>query len=665
MPTPKPAQVADYDSDESRIVSGTEVSAKTSSKRRTQEQSSSRAPKQGERASRSTAQAVPASDSGYSSTPAPGAKPASAPASAVTSTPARTAHSTSQKAATPSPAKSKPIIHRQDSARSTTRAATVSNTTAKRKDCADPNCRDPNCESSRNTERRYTIADPKRSSMPPPPPPAQTQYQYQPQYDYAAMPPPSAIPPSRRESISRPRPHSIHVPTGMPMTYPAAHPGATPGYSYGYASGAYGPQQPVYGSTPPTQTAAYSQPSPVKATVPSSPLTGTYPNFPGQTGKISARTGNPAVPGLVTSIPMPAPAPAYTLPASGGMSARTERRRSVQYPDQGRSRGDDYTSSESDSSSDERDDRRYDRHRDDQDRRRAPKAIDYERHRSKSRRRRSVVIEDPRPVARKSYTTSAVPTRQSSRRESSSRPELFYRTTSDPSGEYDSADTSRAVLERRERDRRDAINPKRRSRRLSQSTAGDSYDTPPTSISNDTGYIEAIIEDRRGSRKVYLSKEQYAELTRKYERDDRDRDRAEEQRMQQERIERYQQEWDQTAGVERQHLTATNIHKQQAARNSKSQVSGRSHKSTASGSKLSTRGGLTLESGGTMLYLEEGIQAISLKVDDDGGMRVVIPSGSGREQSYHGSKSSGSRVARSRTARERPIREEQQYEPGL
>lgn len=225
---------------------------------------------------------------------------------------------------------------------------------------------------------------------------------------------------------------------------------------------------------------------------------------------------------------------------------------------------------------------------------------------------------------------------------------------------YDSAGTSRAVLDRRERDRRDAS--KRHGRRLSVSTAADSYDTPPTSISNGSGYV-AVIEDRGGSRKVYLSKEQYDDLQRKHDREDREsaRDRLEEQRMKQERIERYQQE--QRAGFERQNLTATNI--KQAGRPSKSHVSGRSQKTTASGSKLSTRGGLTLESGGTMLFLEEGIQAISLKVDDDGGMRVVIPSGSGREQSYHGSKSSGSRVARSRTARERPIREEQQYEPAL
>lgn len=719
MPHPKPAQVADYDSDEGRIVSGTEVSAHTSRSSKHRPSSSSKPPKQGgggaaaavaagagpaaggaggggggERASRSATPHVPASDSGYSSTPAADTKPATSTATATATaaaaaanSPAKPAQSTSSPAVAPSPVKSKPIIHRQDSARSTTRAATISNTTAKRKEhCTDPNCRDPNCDSTRNLERRYTNPNREhRNSMSAALPPAQAQYHYYPQqqqqqqqqHDYAAMPPPSAMPLARRESMVHPRPHSLHMPhvsAGLPLSYPVVHPGATPGYGYGHPQASYAPQQPVvYGTAPPTQQAVYPPPpSPVKAAVPSSPLTGTYPGYPGQLGKISARTGNPAVPGLVTSIPMQPPAPAYNVSAGGGMSARADRRTKNHAAEQRRLRDDENTSSESESSSDERNqDARYDYHRDEQDRRREPKRIEYERQRSKSRRRRSVVIEDPRPVAKKSYTTSVVPTRQSSRRDSISRPDLNHRTTSDPLVEYvsspdtyESSHPSKAVLDRRERDRRDAASAKRHSRRMSVSTTADSYDTPPTSISNGSGYVEAIIEDRGGSRRVYLSREQYAELTRRYEREDREaeRDRLEAQRMHLERIERYQKE--QAAGVERQNLTATNI-KEAARTTTKSHVSSRSQKTTTSGSRLS-RGGLTLERNGTMLYLEEGIPEISLKLDDDGHTRVVIGSGTnGREQSYHGSKSSGSRVGRPRTSRQHSIREEEQYERGL
>ncbi|KAI5361830.1 hypothetical protein Slin15195_G054810 [Septoria linicola] len=634
--TGKPAEVADYDSDESRIVSGTEVSAKTSSKRRVQEQPSPRTAK-AERSSRIVAPSAPAGDLRYSSTPAAGE-------SRAVATPAATKSitKTTQSTASGSPIKTtnKPVIHRADSARSTTRSATISGSASTHSGCTDQNCRKPGCESGRNIERRYTLSN--QTSMPPP------QYTYQPAYDYAAMPPPSAMPRPRAESVNRPRPQSMYATAqAMPQAAPSAY--------YPYPQGAYAPQHSLYGTTPPAQAPMYA-PQAHSGTVmppsPSSPVVTTYPGFPGQTTKYSARTGNPAVPGLATSIAMPPP-PSYNVPAE---SAR-QNRRSVQMEDY-RGRADDSTSSESESSED---DRRYERRRD-SDRRYETRRIDNGPSRSKSRRRQSrdVVVEDPRrPSAKKSYTMSVVPTRRPSHRGSSTRPDLAYRTLSDPHDNYHSSsenyNSDRAVVERRSIGRPDPSLAKHARR----SSIASSYDTPPTSLSSDTRY-EAIIEDRNGRHKVYLTRDEVASLAEQRERQAQ-QDREEEQRVKRERIEEYQKT--QSAGYERQNLTADNI--KQASRKSMSHVSGRSQKSGASGSKVSRSGGLRIESNGTVLYLEDGIREIALGADDEGGTRVVINSGTGRENSYHGSKSSSSRVGRSRTSRHEVIREEDQYEKAL
>ncbi|PPJ54970.1 hypothetical protein CBER1_05638 [Cercospora berteroae] len=659
-PRAKPAEVADYDSDESRIVSGTEVSAKAS-KRRPLDRTSSKAPRQGDQPSRTPVPAKSASDSGYSSTPAAAAGPKSATAAAPNTASQSATNTSHQKASTASPAKGKPIIHRADSARSTTRGATVSHTTAKLKDCRDSKCQHPECESKRNPERRYT--NPNRMSMPPP----ATNYTYQQQYDYAKMPPPSAISRPRAESISRPRPQSIHAPAGVSIPYTSAQSVQPPPVSayYGYPQGSYGTPHPGYGSTPTPQSAMYPPPStaPAVQPTPSSPLTGTYPGYPGHTtAKYSARTGNPAVPGLANSITMPPPAPSYNV--SMGTSARGERRAlPPAVTNNRRSRADDYTSSESESSDDDsyEDERGYEQYRT-----RDTKRISYEPARSKSRRRESnVVVEDPRrPTTKKYHTTSELPTRRGSHRPSASRPDLAYRPRSDPNDQYpsssehyDSGTTSKAAVgDRRHTERRNAVD--RHSRRPSVAS---SYDTPPTSLSSGTAYAQAIVEDKYGRRRVYLSKEEVDALTLQREREERregHRDRLEDQILQQERIERYQK--DMSAGIERQNLTAADV-KQVNRRSTMSHVSGRSHKSTTSASKLSRGGGLMIESNGTVLYLEEGIQEIALKAED-GGTRVVIGSGTGRETSYNGSKSSGSRVGRPRTSRSRTLHDEGGYE---
>ncbi|KAM3417033.1 hypothetical protein BST61_g8614 [Cercospora zeina] len=638
-PTAKPAEVADYDSDESRIVSGTEVSAKnTSSKRRPPAPSSSQPTRLPDHPRRTAVPAKSASDSGYSSTPAAAAGPKSA-ATAPAQSPATTSP---PKASAASPAKGKPIIHRADSARSTTRSATLPNTTARRKDCHDSNCQHPECESKRNPERRYT--NPHRLSMPP------------------TLPPPASTPSNYTYQHHRPRPQSFHAPA-MPYASPQSGPPPSASAYYGYPQGSYAQAHPGYGSTPTTQSSMYPQPSmaPAVQPTPSSPLTSTYPGFPGQTtARYSARTGNPAVPGLANSIPMPAPAPAYAV--STGPSARGLRRAAT--AQDRRSRDDEYTSPESSSSDEDSGDEepRYERYT-----HRETKRISYEPARSKSRRRGSTVLEDPRtrPATRKCHTTSELPTRKGSNRASSSRPDLAYRPRSDPSDHYqsssehyDSGTTSKAALgDRKYSERRNAI--ERHSRRPSLAS---SYDTPPTSLSSGTAYAaQAIVEDKYGRRRVYLSKEQVDALTQQREREERregQRDRLEEQLLQQDRIERYQK--DMAAGVERQNLTATDI-KQANRRSTMSHVSGRSQKSTNSGSKVSRGGGLMIESNGTVLYLEEGIPELSLKAED-GGTRIVIGSGTGRETSYNGSRSSGSRIGRPRTYRSRTLHDEGGYE---
>ncbi|KAF2215539.1 hypothetical protein CERZMDRAFT_94939 [Cercospora zeae-maydis SCOH1-5] len=669
-PTAKPAEVADYDSDESRIVSGTEVSAKTTSKRRPLERSSSKATRHPDHPSRTAVPSKSASDSGYSSTPAAAAGPKTATAaatqSAVTTSP--------QKATAATSAKGKPIIHRADSARSTTRSATVSHSTAKRKDCRDSTCQHTECESTRDPDRRYT--NPHRTSMPPlapPPPPAH--YTYQQQYDYTAMPPPSALSRPRADSISRQRPQSFHAPA---MPYVSAQSGPPPSASayYGYPQASYGQAHPGYASTPANQSLMYPPPStaPAVQPTPSSPLTSTYPGFPGHTtARYSARTGNPAVPGLANSIPMPPPAPAYSV--ATGTSARGDHRAAT--TKNRRSRADEYTSSESSSSDEESYDEepRYERFTP-----RETKRISYEPARSKSRRRGSnVVLEDSRsrrPPTQKYHTTSEVPTRKGSNRGSSSRPDLAYRPRSDPSDHhqsssehYDSGTTSKAAVgDRKYSERRNAVD--RHSRRPSVAS---SYDTPPTSLSSGTAYAaHAIVEDKYGRRRVYLSKEQVDALTQRREREEGcegQRDLLEERLLHQDRMERYQKDMaagaetyqkEMAAGIERQNLTATNI-KQANRRSTMSHVSGRSHKSTTSSSKVSRGGGLMIESNGTVLYLEEGIPELSLKAED-GGTRIVIGSGTGRETSYNDSRSSGSRIGRPRTSRSQTLHDEGGYE---
>ncbi|GIZ47471.1 hypothetical protein CKM354_001056100 [Cercospora kikuchii] len=130
-------------------------------------------------------------------------------------------------------------------------------------------------------------------------------------------------------------------------------------------------------------------------------------------------------------------------------------------------------------------------------------------------------------------------------------------------------------------------------------------------------YVQAIIEDRYGRRRVYLTEEEFDALTLSGEQEERREGheiRHQDQPSQQGHIGRQQK--DMSAGIAQGPPTA--IKSKQANRMSKG-------------------GGLFIESNGSVLYLEEDIQDISLEATDD-GTRVIIGSGTGRETSYNKSK---------------------------
>ncbi|KXT18223.1 hypothetical protein AC579_2898 [Pseudocercospora musae] len=625
---PLAATVADYDSDGSCVKPGTEVSAKQSAsagRRHEQQKPPSRTPKQAQPTTRREP-----SDSAYSSQNSMAhAKGIPAPLSI----PAQ--HAPRPPASTPtSPTKSntkKPIIHRHDSGRSRSQT-TVQPVTKSDDNCDVPDCRHPNCPPNRNKERRKTmyVSQPQPSTATTQAP-SQYAYAQLPPYHYMP-PPPVPLPPNASRSG---RPQTFYA--GMPMQYAASQPAA-----FYYAQG-HG-QPTAYADIPASPVTPMVPPSPT------SPHAGGYPGYPGRT--ISARMPNPNVAGLEP--PKLAPNP--------GLPIRTSARRPADNrPLPGTHPTEPETASDSDAaSSDYSSEEEYQRRRAAAERQR--RRSSYVEPRSKSRPRNKSRGHDAagemlthsahsrRPSMSKSYyTDSYVPTRRSSLRDP--RTERLQRAPYSDGPEYssdnfDSDRTARAVVHARN----SAPTSKQHSRRQSVSTNASSGGTKATTLSSVTDYSRAIIEDSRGRRVVYLSKEQQAELIKQHQRQKLQDTLDEQERLANMRFSAasdYQREM--SGGVDGYQMSAENIKNlnRTTKPESRSHISGRSGKSAGSGSKTSRSNGVKIHAGGTVLHVD-GDMAMQVRTTDDGEVHLVL--GNGREIEYNTSSkgSSRSRVSRGR-----------------
>lgn len=628
----KVAQVEEWDSDESSAVPGTIVQAR---------EQAAQPSRRASRAAESRRRRDAPSDSGYSSQAS--APPVIQPPSQRPAQPPATVSPTKAN-------KSKPVIHRIDSARDERRQTISSGSGRQAKQCDDPYCRDPNCGATRY-ERRSTMSHQQPSA------PAYAPQHYA-HYSNAAMPPPvlpasAMMPPPprpRAQSTSRTsRPVSFH---GY-SAYSGAPSGPPPSQSayYGYPQ-PYPPAQSAgyYGSTPPTQTLDYAQASAYVPPSPTSPNMTTYPGYPGYSGGMSARAINPAVAGLEMSTAMQ-PTLNRTMSAR-----RPNERRDSRIPEP-ESASDSESTSESSESSPEPEHRR-----------RRPSS----RRDSRAREEAVAVVHHPRrpSVSKKYHTEASIPTSARVRREPSRPREPLRRAPrSDTFYEYpsssevnDSDQTQRAVVYRR-----GAGSSSHSSRRPSVSTTASSGRTKNTSLSSNTDYSrdysKVILEGPNGRRVAYLSKDQQAQLARRYQQ--QNDDKYEKQRLQEERVAAYQREM---GGGDPQELTAENIKKSQY-RKSASHVSGRSQKSSGSGSKASKSNGIQIQSGDTVLHVY-GDAKVEMRQPEDGGpAQFFIASSSGRDSAYHttSSKSSGSRMGRSRARDDTYKREkiiENEYEEG-
>ncbi|KAK4624550.1 hypothetical protein CLAFUW4_05485 [Fulvia fulva] len=628
------AYLEDYDSDESRVVEGTVVTASALATQRPQPQqrSSSSRQRPPERSHRRDATI----DSGHvphASTQI--ATTSRTPVAGISS--AQPPHV--RRLSTVSPTKSKPVIHRVDSARSAASAQQQSHS-----NCTDKYCRDPGCSSKPNLERRYTSSSqqqrpkstqPQATSQYPPP---------EPQYHYQAAPMATTTtmmmpPPPRPQPDGRPRqarPVSIHA--GYP-------PPASSAYYYQN----YQPASGYYGTTPPTQTPISYMPQSPSMLPQSSPIaTGTYPGYPGYAGPstYSTRQPNPAVPGL--EYPKVAPLPSLQPGLSRTFSARVPN---VMPEPESTETESDSESNESEVSETEEEYRRR---------------IRSDRRRSRAQEEMVAVVPARRPSVRdsKKYRTdTAVPTR--TRRESLRIEDAPRR--SDTALDYLSSDrndsdrTARATVS----ERRSTTSSARGSRRPSVSTTASSGRTKATSLSSGSGdYHKVIIEDPSGRRRTaYLSKDQQSDIIRRMEQA-KVNERWDEQRLTEEKVAAYQR----NISGEPYELSAHNLKdaNRKSGSHSNSHVSRRSKRSSDSGSKMSKSDGIVIQTGGTVLHIH-GDSSVQVRPGEDGGSaQITIGSVSGRDSGYHGSKSSSSRIGRSRGgsefSRREKIREEVEYD---
>ncbi|KAK0353987.1 hypothetical protein LTR94_014394 [Friedmanniomyces endolithicus] len=597
---PQPAQVEDCLSDESSAKPGTARQAK-------RRPLSIKTPK--------VVQKRADSDSGYSSHTG-----TTTHAQTLVATPVVAHH-----AATVSPTKSRPVVHRSESESVRPRAS--SRSTSISKHCTDPTCTHPGCLSKRNPERRYTMSQPFDSVQY-----AAAMAQYQQQARAQQIPPAQKALPSARQYQYAP--HSagdratakttsdINVTTSSacehpqqrgPPPSPSAYQSQFPAYYQQY------PQPSIYGTTPPNQTLpSYPPQSPIIPSPTSMPyavppvLARTY-----STREVSSPIASYGVPKTVAQLPL-----------TQTISARRATNMPGTFPEPESDETDSESASQSDTDSEieRQEDRRRERERERRDRER------------RGRTRDSKLMPPPtrRPSTRERNIAPAAPVRTPSeprRRVPRPTPEVDYPASS----EYvDSDRTARAVVERPRARTNSSYSG--RSRHPSVSTTSSSGRTKATTVSSGSGSHKYIIEDRNGRRKEYLSKEQYRELIRRYE-----VQKNEDQEMQ-ERAEAYQ---NQIRGRQPPELTAENIRKAER-RTSGSHISGQSRKSsTRSSSKNPKNDGIKIQSGDTVLHVY-GDARVEMRQSEDGTPAFIIgsTSGSARDSAYHGSKSSGSQAHR-------------------
>lgn len=625
---PEVAHAEEYDSDESHVKPNTRVDA------RSRPQPSRSSSKAVERVQRPDPRA--ASDSGYSSqtfgSTSTGQVRAVVP---VANTSARTV-------VPPSPSRSKPIIHRSESQRSSRPQAPSRSTSVSRSQqpvrCTDPNCGDPSCLSTRNNERRYTL--PAQQPQAPqqyqvPYLPTNAQYQQQvPQYQYAQMnttqPVPTlATPRPRAPSASQsarpvswaPGAYTVPYPITTSQQGPPPSPSAYQTQTLYSSSPAYQYPPQIYGSTPPTQiTPAYPPPSPLTT----SPQ---YPARPGLPHQYSARQNVPTATAFDAPKSTSQPMLTRTSSARQAPSARTSTMPGTFYDTSAsESESESECESETGSSEDERERQAKER----------------------ARKRDSKLMPPPRrPSLKPSYTTSAVPSRSSReplRRAPVSDGPLDYPSSSD----YVDSDRTRRADVAEIRDRRSSATSSR-SRRPSVSTEASSRYSGRTKATTLSSGSQVIVEDKHGRRRAYLSREDEERLMRKFQ----------QQRLE-EQVRAYQEA---VSGPQPPELTAENILKQQrrasgshiSSGSRKSNQSQKSHKSTKSE-------GIQISANGTVLNVS-GDAKIEIRHDEEGRPQFIVASASGRDSAYHSSqKSSNSRQGRSRGGSDLGRREETIYE---
>jgi hypothetical protein len=592
---PKAAYVEDYDSDHSSVRPGTAVKATTGRRRA----ASVRPPQKRDAAS----------DSGYSSHNSA----AQAQNVAANTSAARQSGQT----------KAKPVLHRTGSLRKST---SPSRSDPIPQHCNDPACQVPSCLSRHNSERRYTLPN----SYTPEQLAAWNYYQQQQQAQPSPVTqyPPTSAPTTQPVAVSaRQRAPSVSIPSrpmsigGYPQTAPVERgPPPSPSAYANYL--AYYPQGQVqghphpgyYGSTPPTQQLAqYPPPSPV------SPGLMNYAAPPKQRAPTtySARQVNPDIPGFEYGV--------------GTVQPGLTRTASYRQPPRKQVMPGAYLDSESETDSETSESEREER----------------ERAARKAKRDSKLMPPPRRPsMSTHRYTEPAVSrtSRERLRRAPRSDTDACDPSSSD---NFDSDRTARAVVDRP----RTESSYSRSSRRPSVSTSG-SGRTKATSVSSSSGYPKVLyVEDSRGRRLAYRSKEQQEDIIRQYQRQKLE----EEERL--DRIAAYQQE---VSGATKD-LTAENIRKAQTTqrRKSGSHVSGgaQSQRSGGSSSKISRpETGIEIRTGGTVLHLY-GDAKLEMQASEDGSHKLIIGGGSNRggDSAYYGSsKGSGSRVSGSRRGKPVP-----------
>ncbi|GAB7359805.1 hypothetical protein MBLNU230_g6974t1 [Neophaeotheca triangularis] len=595
-----------------------------------------------------------ASDSGYSSR----ASATSATASpgqgymAVAPVPRQSAPS--------SPTQKKPVARMREASQSRPSVPSRSPSVSK-SPCADINCSHTACMVARNPERRYTMWEqqvPLRPQHQWAQHTGQTQQymaqpsQYQPVPPPQQMPAPTTTARPRATSASKPyvaRPQSYHagmVPGySVPQNYagvPAQHgpPPSPSAYqnlpygSFGQQYGQYHPQGCYIGTTPPNTTfPGYPQPSVPQYTPPSpqyradqptiSARQPTAPPLAGYDHYHHQRSFKPSANRASSTNPVSARYP--DMPGTFPMEAESS----------GYSSGSEsYISSSSESSGDGRR-RQTRRPRGRHDSREMPPPILKVPTRRMSRNEHNLHDSRPRRPSFNTRQTDPVvfqPTRSRERLPRAPHSDHGRNKDHHPSSDRGHRPTTRPIVKQHS-SHHSSIS---RQPSVSTNASGRTGATTLSSCSG-SGLSKVVIENADGQ----VDKEHIRRL---------------QQTQKLEEVEAYQTS--SRGGATNATRTAESMAHSQAqnlrrSSDSKSHASAHSRKSGHSRKSSSTNNGgggegIQIRSGDTTLYIH-GEANIQFRAGEDGGPpQLVIGGSSGRERSYHGSKSSGSRVGRSR-----------------